>query len=66
MTRLEAIEHDVQKLTPEEFSAFRAWLAEYDAELWDRQIERDAAAGKFDALGEEALREFERGEYTDI
>lgn len=66
MTRLEAIEQDVQKLTAEEFAAFRAWLAEYDWQLWDRELERDVAAGKLDAVGAEALEELERGETTEF
>jgi hypothetical protein len=66
MTRLEAIEHDVQNLTPEEFAAFRAWLADYDWQLWDRELERDVAAGKLDALAEESLAELERGETTEL
>jgi succinate dehydrogenase flavin-adding protein (antitoxin of CptAB toxin-antitoxin module) len=62
MTRLEALEEEVQKLSPEEFQAFRKWLADYDWQLWDEEFERDVAAGKFDTLAAEALAEFERGE----
>jgi len=66
MTRIQAIQNEVEKLTPEELSAFRAWLAEYEAELWDQQIERDIRAGKLDALAAEALEEYERGETTEL
>lgn len=31
------------------------------ADLWDKQIEEDALAGRLDALGAEADREFEAG-----
>jgi hypothetical protein len=55
MMKIEALEREVQKLTPEEFTAFRDWFAEYDCEAWDRQIERDSAAGKLDELAAEAL-----------
>jgi len=66
MTKVEALEREVQKLTPEELTAFRDWFAEYDWEAWDRQIERDSAAGRLDGLAAEALAEFERGETREI
>ena len=66
MTQLEALEQEVQRLAPEDYQAFRRWLADYDWQLWDEELERDVAAGKLDKLGEEALRDFERGDYTDI
>jgi len=37
---------------------FPAQLAEFDSDIWDAQIESDAAAGKLDALAEEALAEY--------
>jgi len=45
MTKVEALEREVQKLTPEELAAFRGWFVEHDWQAWDRQIERDAAEG---------------------
>jgi len=66
MTKIEALELEVQKLTPEELATFRDWFIEYDWQAWDRQIERDAAAGKLDRLAAEALAEFERGEAKEI
>jgi hypothetical protein len=66
MTRVESLEHEVQKLSPEELAAFRDWFAEYDWQAWDRQVERDAAEGKLDELAAEALAEFERGETREI
>jgi len=66
MSRLETLERDVQSLTPEELAKFRAWFAEYDWQLWDRQLEQDIAAGKLDAMAAEALAEYERGETTEL
>lgn len=66
MTRVESLESEVQKLSPEELAAFRDWFAEYDWQTWDRQIERDSASGRLDALAAEALAEFERGETKEI
>jgi hypothetical protein len=66
MTRLETLEHDVQSLTPQELATFRAWFAEYDWQAWDRQLERDVAAGKLDKMAAEALAEDECGETTKL
>jgi hypothetical protein len=66
MTKLEALERNIQSLTAEELAAFRAWFTEYDWQLWDRQIEADGANGKLAALAAEALAEFDRGETTEI
>jgi len=66
MTRVETLEREVQDLSPEELAAFRAWFAEYDWQVWDRQLEADVAAGKLDRLAAEALAEHERGESTQL
>jgi hypothetical protein len=66
MTKVEQLEQEVEKLTAEELVAFREWFVEYDWHVWDRQLERDVAAGKLDALAAEALAEFHRGETTEI
>jgi len=54
MSTVQEIERAIEKLSEEEFAEIRAWL-------WDRDIERDAAAGHFDAMAEEALREHRSG-----
>jgi hypothetical protein len=35
---------------------FRAWFAQYDAEIWDAKIEDHTLSGKLDRLGKDALR----------
>ena len=55
MTKVEKIEQDIRKLNKDELSAFRRWFREYDSDEWDRQIEEDVRAGKFDKLAEEVL-----------
>ena|SRR5438105_15520069 len=59
MTKLEALEREVEKLTQEELSVFREWFIEYDWQAWDRELEQDAASGKLDEFAAEALEEFE-------
>lgn len=57
MRSVEEIEAEIAKLTPAEVRQVAKWLAEHQAELWDKQIEEDAAAGKLDKFIEEALKE---------
>jgi hypothetical protein len=61
MTRVQILEQEVKQLTREELAAFREWFQEYDAAEWDRQIEKDALAGKFDKLTEKALADHKAG-----
>jgi hypothetical protein len=56
MGKLEALEHQIQSLSPEELARFREWFLEYDWSAWDGQIESDAGAAKLDRLAERALQ----------
>lgn len=55
MSKVELIEQQIEKLSPEELVAFRSWYAAFDAEAWDRQFEADVKAGKLDALADKAI-----------
>ncbi len=66
MTTVEKIERAIEELPPEELTKFRRWFLEFDAAAWDAQIEADAAAGKFDALAEQALAEYRGGKAREI
>jgi len=66
MGKVETIEQAVEGLSPEELAAFRRWFAEFDATVWDRQIEQDARSGKLDALADEALNDHATGKSTDL
>ncbi|MFP4459460.1 MAG: hypothetical protein ACLFSQ_07725 [Candidatus Zixiibacteriota bacterium] len=61
MTIVETIREEVKSLSQEELAEFRRWFAEFDAELWDRQLEKDATDGKLDDLAKEAIREYRSG-----
>ena len=61
MTKLEAIEKAITELSDEERAKLRAYLDELEADLWDAQIERDAAAGKLDWLIDEARADIKAG-----
>lgn len=66
MSKIEAIEHEIKRLSPAELAAFRSWFREFDAEAWDRQIEEDAKAGKLDALVNTALKAFKSGRCAEL
>jgi hypothetical protein len=66
MSKIERIEQEIQALSPEELAQFRAWFLEYDWASWDRQIERDAEAGRLDDLAARALRDHAAGKTTPI
>jgi hypothetical protein len=61
MSNVEKIERAVSSLSREELSEFRAWFLEFDAEVWDQQLEEDVAAGRLDHLAEEALADYRAG-----
>jgi hypothetical protein len=55
MMTLQEVEEAIRRLPSEQLTAFRASFAEFDAALWDRQLEEDVRAGRLDALADEAL-----------
>jgi hypothetical protein len=57
MNTVDAIKEAICKLREEDQVTIRAWFAEFDAVAWDSHFEQDVAAGKLDALAEEALRD---------
>ena len=61
MSSVESIENQIQELSPDELAKLRQWFAEYDAQIWDRQLESDIQAGKLDALADRALRDHRAG-----
>jgi len=66
MSSVKEIESAVSRLSAQELAAFRSWFAEFDAAAWDHQFGADVAAGRLDALGDEALRDLDEGRCTDL
>jgi len=66
MKNVEVIEKQVEALSLEELTAFRAWFLEFDAATWDRQLEEDARGGKLDALVDEAIQDQKSGKCTEL
>ena len=65
MSAVKAIEDAITNLSPDELDAFRTWFADFEAATWDREIEADVAAGKLDALADEALDDLRHGRCTE-
>ena len=66
MTEIEKLEKRIESLPPEELAKFRSWFIEFDARVWDRQIEADSKAGKLDRLVNSALAEYKSGKAKEI
>ena len=66
MTVISEVEVAVAKLSREYLSTFCDWFHVFDAEAWDKQFEDDVAAGRLDALAEEALLDLLEGRCTDL
>lgn len=54
MSTIQEIEAAIRQLPDADLAAHRARFAEFDAQAWDRQLERDAAEGRLDSLADEA------------
>jgi hypothetical protein len=63
---VQQIESAISELNREELDRLSEWFEEYKADLWDRQIEADAKAGRLDALADAADRAFEAGQATRL
>jgi hypothetical protein len=53
---VEDLKREVANLPRAEVTRLAAWLADYDAQLWDEQIEADLKAGRLDAIINQAER----------
>lgn len=62
MSEIEQLERTVSNLSPGDLAQFRAWFLEFDARVWDEQIESDLKAGKLGKLMTEARTEYDQGE----
>jgi hypothetical protein len=61
MSKLEKLEQGIETLSDEELSEFRRWYAEFDAAVWDRELDADVRAGALDRLADEAIADHEAG-----
>ena len=66
MSEIEQLEQRIESLSPQDLAKFRAWFAEFDARVWDAQIEADSKAGKLDQLITEALADYNAGKAREL
>jgi hypothetical protein len=66
MSTVKEIKAAVSKLSNDELATFRSWFTEFDAEAWDKQFAQDVAAGRLDALANEAINDLRNGRCTDL
>ena len=63
---VQEIEAAVRGLSGDDLAAFTKWFDEFIATAWDQRFDADAAAGRLDKLGDEALAEFRAGRTTPL
>ncbi len=56
------IEAAIAQLPRHEITELSRWLEEFQNQMWDEQIERDAKAGRFDQLIEQAKAQYAAGQ----
>ena len=66
MTRLDDIERAIAQLSEVDLAKLRAWFEEFDAQVFDEKIERDAKAGKLDKLAADAIADHKAGRTSDL
>ena len=66
MSKVEALESEIRRLSANEFAQLRDWLLEQDAERWDRQFEEDANSGKLDSLFAKAEADHHAGKSREL
>ena len=59
---IQEIEQAITELSPNELTRLREWFDEYFEQVWDEQIERDAASGRLDKLIAEVDEEYNAGQ----
>ena len=66
MSTVAEIKAAIDRLSLQERCELEALLHPFEDDDWDRQMKRDAAAGKFDALNCEAETEAKAGRLIDL
>jgi hypothetical protein len=61
MNTVEEIEMAAERLAPSDFDRLASWVSARYHDLWKRQMEQDADAGKLDFLFDEADAERKSG-----
>jgi hypothetical protein len=59
---IKEIESAIAQLPPTELAELARWFEEFQAQVWDGQLERDVKAGRLDGLMKQAEQDFEQGQ----
>ncbi len=63
---VEQIEKEISQLPQEQLRQFREWYEKFDSDVWDKQIEKDAASGKLNALANQAITDHLAGKSKEL
>ena len=55
------IEDAIASLPPAEIAELAKWFEEFQAQIWDQQLEQDLKSGKLDPFLKEAKQDLESG-----
>jgi hypothetical protein len=66
VSEVEQIEKRIEGLSRRDLADFRAWFLEFDAAVWDQQIEADSKAGRLDSLISEAIADYDAGKAREL
>jgi hypothetical protein len=66
VNRVQEIAEQLRSLSGAELRELRAWLDEYENQVWDEQFEAEVSAGKWDALTERALKDHRDAKSTPL
>jgi hypothetical protein len=66
MWTIEQIETAILQLPPDQFRKLQEWFLQLDEQRWDEQLEQDVAEGKLEALAQEAIADFNAGNYRQL
>jgi hypothetical protein len=66
MSTIQEIEAAISQLSESDRAKLRDWLANLDQDEWDKQIADDEAAGRLDALADEALKDLREGRCSEL
>jgi hypothetical protein len=66
MTTVKEIEMAIADLPAHKFAVLRTWFEEFDASLWDKQLEVDVKSGKLNALASKALANHKKGKCKEL
>ena len=66
MNNLSDLEQSISQLTEDEFVKFRKWFWEFENQKWDARIKQDISENKLETIANEAMAEYNKGEFKTL